>query len=66
MTATGDALADLQWNWEGAYQIAGSADRWVARRADDGRLLVASNPEELRGLLIEDYTAHPVPRDTPL
>lgn len=65
MTATGDALADLQWNWEGAYQIAGSADRWVARRVDDGRLLVASNPEELRGLLIEDYTAQPLSREVP-
>ncbi len=57
------ALRDLQWHWGETYQITGSGDRWLARRPDNGRLLVAAAPQELRDLIVADYTAQPVPRD---
>ena len=63
MSATRDALADLQWNWRGAYLITGMSGHWLAQRRDDGQTLSASGPEELRELMIEDYAARPVPRD---
>ena len=63
MSATRDALADLQWNWGSAYQITGMGGHWLAQRQDDGRTLSASGPEELRKLMIEDYAAQPVSRD---
>jgi hypothetical protein len=58
-----DPLARLQWDWPGAYAITGAADRWVAQRADNGRLIVASSPDDLRELLKQDYEAEAVPRE---
>ena len=63
MTVTRDALADLQWNWGGAYLITAAGGHWVAMRRDDGQTLTASSPEELREMLAEDYRSRPVPRD---
>ena len=60
MSATRDALADLQWHWGEAYLITGMGGHWLAQRRDDGQTLTASGPEELRELIIEDYTARPV------
>jgi hypothetical protein len=58
-----DALGRLQWDWGSAYQITGAADRWVARRRDNGRLIVAGSAEQLQGLLKLDYEAEAVPRE---
>lgn len=60
MSAMRDALADLQWNWGEAYLITGMGCQWLAQRRDDGQTLTAGGPEELRTLIIEDYTARPV------
>jgi hypothetical protein len=60
---TGTDLADLQWHWGGAYLITGAARHWLAQRRDNGRLLTASGPDELRELIQEDYEAQPVARD---
>jgi hypothetical protein len=57
------ALRDLDFHWGGAYAIAAGSDGWVARRLDDGEPLVAGSPEELRALIVADYSAQPVPRD---
>ncbi len=57
------AVRDLDFHWGGAYAIAVGDDGWVARRLDDGQPLVASSPEELRALIVADYSAQPVPRD---
>ena len=57
------ALADLDFHWGGAYEIAAGAGGWVARRQDDGRPLIAGSPDELRALILADYSARPVPRD---
>jgi hypothetical protein len=63
MSATRDALADLQWHWGSAYLITGAAGHWVAQRRDNNRwTLAASGPDGLRELIIEDYAAQPVPR----
>jgi hypothetical protein len=58
-----DALGRLQWSWGNAYGIAGARGTWVARRCDNGRLLHADSPDELRELLFADYLDHPVPRE---
>jgi hypothetical protein len=58
-----DTLGRLQWDWGSAYAITGAADRWVARRADNGRLIAGRNPEDLQRLLKLDYAAEPVPRE---
>jgi hypothetical protein len=63
MSATRDALADLQWNWGEAYQITGCGQHWLAQRKDDGRTLSANGPEELCKLMLEDYAAQPVFRE---
>ena len=58
-----DALAHLQFHWGGAYGIAGATGTWVARRRDNGRLLNAASPDQLRELMIRDYGDQPVPRE---
>ena len=58
-----DALADLQWNWGGAYLITGTSGHWLAQRRDNGRTLSTSGPDVLRELITEDYAARPVPRE---
>lgn len=59
-----DALRDLQWHWQEAYLITGAAEHWIAHRRDNGRMLAASSPDDLRALIIEDYAAEQVPRGT--
>lgn len=56
-----DALGSLVWSWGSAYGTAGAWGTWVARRRDNGRLLHADSPDELRQLMISDYRAEPVP-----
>ena len=58
-----DPLGRLQWTWGSAYAITGEADRWVARRADNGKLIAGGSPGDLQRLLIADYEAEPVPRE---
>jgi hypothetical protein len=58
-----DALGRLQWSWGSAYGIAGGWHTWVARRRDNGRLLNAASPDELRALIIRDYQDQPIPRE---
>ena len=36
INATAEALADLQWNWGGAYLITGMSKHWLAQRRDNG------------------------------
>lgn len=58
-----DELGRLQWSWGSAYKIVGAWGTWLARRCDNGRLLSAGSPDQLRELLIDDYSASPVPRE---
>ncbi len=58
------AWRDLQWHWGEAYLITGAAGHWIAHRRDNGRMLAASSPDELREMIIEAYAAQPVPRGT--
>jgi hypothetical protein len=58
-----DALGKLQWSWGSAYGIAGAWGTWIARRRDNGRILHASSPDELRSLIVRDYGDQPVPRE---
>ena len=58
-----DALGQLQWSWGSAYGIAGAWGTWVARRRDNGHVLHANSPDQLRELMIEDYGDQPVPRE---
>ena len=56
------ALRGLQWNWGEAYLITGAAGHWIAHRRDNGQMLAARSPAELRELIIEDYAVQQVPR----
>jgi hypothetical protein len=57
------ALHDLEWNWGEAYEITESLSVWRAVRLDNQRALVATDPGELRDLILADYERQPVPRD---
>ncbi len=57
------ALRDLDFHWGGAYRVAAGTGGWMATRRDDGRPLIAGSPDELRALILADYSAQPVPRD---
>ena len=63
---TGDEMTpldELRWHWGEAYLIDYLGEwRWVAQRRDTGATLRAESPHELRDLIVEDYTAHPVSR----
>lgn len=59
-----DALRDLQWHWGEAYLITGAAGHWIAHRRDNGRMLAARSPDELRELIIENYGGQQVLRGT--
>ena len=63
MVTAQDALEDLRWNWNGAYLITGAAGHWLAQRRDDGTTLIASGPDELRALILADYSRCAVPRE---
>lgn len=56
------ALEALDWNWGGAYELTEALGVWRAVRRDTQRTLVATEAEELRDLIIGDYTKEPVPR----
>jgi hypothetical protein len=58
-----DALDELDFHWGDAYDLAVTRAGWIAKRLDNQRALVADTPGELRGLIIADYTARPVPRE---
>jgi hypothetical protein len=59
-----DALADLRHHWGEAYLVHRLGARWVAQRRDSRESMSAAGPEELRELIVADYAARPVPRDT--
>ena len=59
---TGLVLHDLQRDVGEPYLITGAAGHWTAHRRDDGQMLIASGPDELRELMSEDYSARPVAR----
>lgn len=53
----------LEWNWGEAYKLAVTpGGAWTAARRDDGKVLSAKGPEQLKQLIFEDYSARPVPR----
>jgi hypothetical protein len=54
------AISDLEFHWGEAYEITEALGVWRAVRHDDQRALIATDPEELRALIITDYTARPV------
>lgn len=58
------ALGQPRRHWREAYLITGAAGHWIAHRRDNGRMLAASSPGELRELIIEDYAGQQVPRGT--
>jgi hypothetical protein len=55
------ALEHLDERWGETYDLAVTRASWVAKRLDNGRSLVASGPDELRGLIMADYDAQLVP-----
>jgi hypothetical protein len=59
-----EALEAVRFGWGDAYLIGHDDERgyWAARRDRIGGLLTASDPEELRNAITEDYTVKPVPR----
>ena len=54
------ALDDLSWHWGQAYDLAVTRSGWVAKRLDNGRALVASDPDGLRELIWADHVRDPV------
>jgi hypothetical protein len=56
------ALEALHWHWGEAYEITEGSGAWRAVRLDTRRTLVASDPQELRDLIVADYTKEPVQR----
>jgi hypothetical protein len=56
------ALAALTWHWGEAYEITEAVGVWRAVRRDNQRTLVATEAEDLRDLIIKDYSKEPVPR----
>jgi hypothetical protein len=57
------ALGHLHWHWGDAYEITEALGAWRAVRRDNQRSLIASEPEELRTLILADYLKEPVPRE---
>jgi hypothetical protein len=57
------ALNDLDYHWGEVFDLAVTRAGWVAKRLDNGHALVASGPDGLRGLILADYSAQPVPRE---
>jgi hypothetical protein len=62
----GEALEALRFGWGDAYLIDYDGERgyWAARRDRIGGLLTASDPDELRNAITEDYAVKPVPRES--
>jgi hypothetical protein len=61
----GQELEAIRFGWGDAYLIDFDVERgyWAARRDKIGGLLTASDPDELRKAITEDYAAKPVPRE---
>lgn len=57
------ALDNLDTYWGQLYDLAVTADGWVAKRLDNKRSLVAGNAAELRALITADHATGPVHRD---
>jgi len=64
--ADADALAELEFHWGSAYQLAAIDGAYTARRRDGkGGTLTDPTPEGLRLQILADYAAMRVPRDLP-
>ncbi len=50
-----EALADLRWHWEEAYEINRAGQTWTARFKADTATLSADSADELRKLIRQDY-----------
>jgi hypothetical protein len=64
--AEADSYACLREDWDGAYIITrepGTPEPYRAERRDDGTVLAAATPDELREAIRSDYHARPIPRD---
>jgi hypothetical protein len=59
-----EALAALAWHWGEAYEVTEALGVWRAVRLDNWRALVATEAEDLRDQIVDDYTRAPVPRGT--
>jgi hypothetical protein len=57
-----EALAALAWHWGEAYELTEALGVWRAVRRDTGRTLIATEAEDLRDQIIDDYSKEPVPR----
>jgi hypothetical protein len=55
-----EALDYLRWHWGEAYEVTRLGPRWTARRRDTGKLLRATDPDELLSLIRAES---PVTRD---
>jgi hypothetical protein len=56
-----EGLAALDWNWGESYEITEALGVWRAIRRDSFKTLVATSPEDLRELILVDFTDAPVP-----
>ncbi|HLX48422.1 MAG TPA: hypothetical protein VKS82_08820 [Streptosporangiaceae bacterium] len=58
------ALEALRWHWGEVYEIGVDDGQWWYRRRDGkGGTETAATPDELRAMIITDYTIMPVPRE---
>lgn len=58
------ALESLAWHWGDAYAVSClEPGVWLAQRRDTRETLRAASPEELRDVILADYTARPVSRE---
>jgi len=55
-------LQSLRYHWGEAYSLDLDNDEFVAARRDNGRELRAKTAEELRALILADYSENKVPR----
>lgn len=63
--AESDAFARLRDDWGGAYDItyhAGTVRPYRAERRDNGGVLYAGTPDDLRDEIRRDYLRNPVSR----
>lgn len=60
---TSRALDDLDKHWGAACDLAVTRSGWLAKRLDNNRALVASDPDGLRELIWADHAAESVSRE---
>lgn len=58
--ATAQALKELDIHWGEPYAITAGSHGWMARRRDNGHLLVAATPQDLEQMIEADCEAQPV------